>query len=41
MNGSMHINPDGSKERNGAQPVLEIQFMEDTVCFWDVTVEYR
>ncbi|XP_064568304.1 endonuclease 8-like 3 [Zonotrichia leucophrys gambelii] len=41
MNGSMHINPDGSKERNGAQPVLEIQLMEDTVCFWDVTVEYR
>ncbi|XP_066042030.1 endonuclease 8-like 3 isoform X2 [Chamaea fasciata] len=41
MNGSMHINPDGSKDRNGAQPVLEIQLMEDTVCFWDVTVEYR
>ncbi|XP_074397409.1 endonuclease 8-like 3 isoform X4 [Zonotrichia albicollis] len=41
MNGSMHINPDGGKERNGAQPVLEIQLMEDTVCFWDVTVEYR
>ncbi|XP_063014039.1 endonuclease 8-like 3 [Melospiza melodia melodia] len=41
MNGSMRINPDGSKERNEAQPVLEIQLMEDTVCFWDVTVEYR
>ncbi|NWS83447.1 NEIL3 Endonuclease, partial [Toxostoma redivivum] len=41
MNGSMHINPDGSKDRNGAQPILEIQFMEETVCFWDVTVEYR
>ncbi|NXP34917.1 NEIL3 Endonuclease, partial [Leiothrix lutea] len=41
MNGSMHINPDGSKDRNGAQPILEIQLMEDTVCFWDVTVEYR
>ncbi|NXC97724.1 NEIL3 Endonuclease, partial [Certhia familiaris] len=41
MNGSMHINPDGSKDRNGAQPILEIQLTEDTVCFWDVTVEYR
>ncbi|NXQ47505.1 NEIL3 Endonuclease, partial [Catharus fuscescens] len=41
MNGSMRINPDGSKDRNGAQPILEIQFMEETVCFWDVTVEYR
>ncbi|NXN03471.1 NEIL3 Endonuclease, partial [Sylvia borin] len=41
MNGSMHINPDGSKDRNGAQPVLEIQLVEDIVCFWDVTVEYR
>ncbi|XP_014115765.1 PREDICTED: endonuclease 8-like 3 [Pseudopodoces humilis] len=41
MNGSMHINPDGSKDRNGTQPILEIQLMEDTVCFWDVTVEYR
>ncbi|NWW56481.1 NEIL3 Endonuclease, partial [Ifrita kowaldi] len=41
MNGSMRINPDGSKDRNGAQPVLEIQLTEDTVCFCDVTVEYR
>ncbi|NWZ61821.1 NEIL3 Endonuclease, partial [Acrocephalus arundinaceus] len=41
MSGSMNINPVGSKDRNGAQPVLEIQLMEDTVCFWDVTVEYR
>ncbi|NWV15405.1 NEIL3 Endonuclease, partial [Ptilonorhynchus violaceus] len=41
MNGSMCINPDGSKDRNGAQPVLEIQLAEDTVCFFDVTVEYR
>ncbi|NXD26286.1 NEIL3 Endonuclease, partial [Spelaeornis formosus] len=40
MNGSMHINPDGSKDRNEAQPVLELQLTEDTVCFWDVTVEY-
>ncbi|NXA29770.1 NEIL3 Endonuclease, partial [Ibidorhyncha struthersii] len=41
MNGSMHINPDGSKDRNGALPVLEIQLTEDTVCFFEVTVEYR
>ncbi|XP_071412383.1 endonuclease 8-like 3 isoform X2 [Pithys albifrons albifrons] len=41
MNGSMCINPDGSKGRNGALPVLEIQLTEDTVCFFDVTVEYR
>ncbi|NWT86354.1 NEIL3 Endonuclease, partial [Lanius ludovicianus] len=41
MNGSMRINPDGSKDRNGAQPILEIQLTEDTVCFCDVTVEYR
>uniref|UniRef100_A0A8C3U8G0 Endonuclease 8-like 3 n=1 Tax=Catharus ustulatus TaxID=91951 RepID=A0A8C3U8G0_CATUS len=40
-NGSMRINPDGSKDRNGALPILEIQFMKETVCFWDVTVEYR
>ncbi|NXY22312.1 NEIL3 Endonuclease, partial [Atrichornis clamosus] len=41
MNGSMSINPDGSKDRNGARPVLEIQLTEDTICFFDVTVEYR
>ncbi|XP_041336098.1 endonuclease 8-like 3 [Pyrgilauda ruficollis] len=41
MNGTMRINPDGSKDRNGGQPILEIQLVEDTVCFWDVTVEYR
>ncbi|NXA15598.1 NEIL3 Endonuclease, partial [Sapayoa aenigma] len=41
MNGSMCINPDGSKDRKGAPPVLEIQLTEDTVCFFDVTVEYR
>uniref|UniRef100_A0A8C5X2Q6 Endonuclease 8-like 3 n=1 Tax=Malurus cyaneus samueli TaxID=2593467 RepID=A0A8C5X2Q6_9PASS len=39
MNGSMCINPDGSKDRNGAQPILEIQLTEDTVCFFDVTLE--
>ncbi|KAM6206075.1 endonuclease 8-like 3 isoform 2-T2 [Sarcoramphus papa] len=41
MNGSMRINPDGSKDRNRALPVLEIQLTEDTVCFFEVTVEYR
>ncbi|KAJ7399979.1 endonuclease 8-like 3 [Pitangus sulphuratus] len=41
MNGSMCINPDGSKDRNGVLPVLEIQLTEDTVLFFDVTVEYR
>uniref|UniRef100_A0A8D0FBQ4 Endonuclease 8-like 3 n=1 Tax=Strix occidentalis caurina TaxID=311401 RepID=A0A8D0FBQ4_STROC len=41
MNGSMRINPDGSKDRNGALPVLEIELTEDTVVFFEVTVEYR
>uniref|UniRef100_A0A8B9S4X6 Endonuclease 8-like 3 n=1 Tax=Apteryx owenii TaxID=8824 RepID=A0A8B9S4X6_APTOW len=41
MNGSMCINHDGSKDRNGALPVLEIQLTEDTVCFFEATVEYR
>ncbi|NXX15490.1 NEIL3 Endonuclease, partial [Podargus strigoides] len=41
MNGSMRINPDGCKDRNGELPALEIQLMEDTVCFFEVTVEYR
>ncbi|NWQ86348.1 NEIL3 Endonuclease, partial [Burhinus bistriatus] len=41
MNGSMRINPDGSKDRNGALPVLEIQLTEDTIWFFEVTVEYR
>ncbi|KFP18921.1 Endonuclease 8-like 3, partial [Egretta garzetta] len=41
MNGSMRINPDRSKDRNGALPALEIQLTEDTVWFFEVTVEYR
>ncbi|XP_053921006.1 endonuclease 8-like 3 isoform X2 [Cuculus canorus] len=41
MNGSMRINPDGCKDRSGAPPVLEIQLAEDTVCFFEVTAEYR
>ncbi|XP_014800981.1 PREDICTED: endonuclease 8-like 3 [Calidris pugnax] len=41
MNGSMRINPGGNKERTGAVPALEIELTEDTVCFFEVTVEYR
>ncbi|NXI34213.1 NEIL3 Endonuclease, partial [Galbula dea] len=41
MNGSMCINPTGSKDGKRALPVLEIQLTEDTVCFFEVTVEYR
>ncbi|NWX90416.1 NEIL3 Endonuclease, partial [Nothoprocta pentlandii] len=41
MNGSMCINRDDSKDRNGAPPVLEIELTEDTVCFFEATVEYR
>ncbi|NXI58232.1 NEIL3 Endonuclease, partial [Chloroceryle aenea] len=41
MNGSMRINPNGSSDRNGALPVLEIQLTEDTVWFFEVTVEHR
>ncbi|NWW98060.1 NEIL3 Endonuclease, partial [Caloenas nicobarica] len=41
MNGSMCINPGGSKDRKETPPVLEIQLTEDTVWFFEVTVEYR
>ncbi|XP_025005717.2 endonuclease 8-like 3 isoform X2 [Gallus gallus] len=41
MNGSMRINPDGRQDRSGALPVLEIQLTEDTICFFEVTAEYR
>ncbi|NXU49035.1 NEIL3 Endonuclease, partial [Turnix velox] len=41
MNGSMRINPGGNKDRNGALPTLEIQLTEDTICFYEVTVELR
>ncbi|NWI10784.1 NEIL3 Endonuclease, partial [Crypturellus soui] len=41
MNGSMCINHDERKGRNAAPPVLEIQLTEDTVCFFEATVEYR
>ncbi|XP_065592643.1 endonuclease 8-like 3 isoform X1 [Cyrtonyx montezumae] len=41
MNGSMHINPDGSKGRKEALPVLEIKLTEDIIWFFEVTAEYR
>ncbi|KYO46152.1 endonuclease 8-like 3 [Alligator mississippiensis] len=41
MNGSMHINPVASKEKNEQSPVLEIQLTDDLVCFFDATVEIR
>ncbi|NXN28407.1 NEIL3 Endonuclease, partial [Nycticryphes semicollaris] len=41
MNGSMRINPGGSKDRDGAGAVLEIELTEDTVCFFQVMAEYR
>ncbi|KAK5864475.1 hypothetical protein PBY51_015714 [Eleginops maclovinus] len=41
MNGSMRINPATKKERNGSVPVLEVHLTNDTVCFFDSTVEIR
>lgn len=41
MNGSMRINPAVRKERTGSLPVLEIHLTNDTVCFFDSTVEIR
>ncbi|NXJ60965.1 NEIL3 Endonuclease, partial [Rostratula benghalensis] len=41
MTGSMRINPGGSTGRSGAAPALEIELTEDTVCFFQVTAEYR
>ncbi|XP_035017785.1 endonuclease 8-like 3 [Hippoglossus stenolepis] len=41
MNGSMRINPAERKERTGSAPVLEIHLTNDTVCFFDSTVEIR
>ncbi|XP_019377413.1 PREDICTED: endonuclease 8-like 3 [Gavialis gangeticus] len=41
MNGSMHINPVASKNKNEISPVLEIQLTDDLVCFFDATVEIR
>ncbi|XP_028272360.1 endonuclease 8-like 3 [Parambassis ranga] len=41
MNGSMRINPAERKDRTGSSPVLEIHLTNDTVCFFDSTVEIR
>ncbi|XP_074530606.1 endonuclease 8-like 3 [Halichoeres trimaculatus] len=41
MNGSMRINPVVRKERTGSLPVLELHLTNDTVCFYDSTVEIR
>lgn len=41
MNGSMRINPAVPKEKNSSVPVLEIHLTNDTVCFFDSTVEIR
>ncbi|KAM8908576.1 endonuclease 8-like 3 isoform 2-T2 [Spinachia spinachia] len=41
MNGSMRINPAERKERTGPAPVLQIHLTNDTVCFFDSTVEIR
>ncbi|XP_034083515.1 endonuclease 8-like 3 isoform X1 [Gymnodraco acuticeps] len=41
MNGSMRINPAVRKERTGSVPVLEVHLTNDTVCFFDSTVEIR
>ncbi|KAL0974315.1 hypothetical protein UPYG_G00218720 [Umbra pygmaea] len=41
MDGSMRINPTEQKSRKGLPPVLEIHLTNDTVCFFDSTVEIR
>ncbi|XP_055080574.1 endonuclease 8-like 3 [Periophthalmus magnuspinnatus] len=43
MNGSLRINPTVLKERSGQsqKPALEIHLTNDTVCFFDTTVEIR
>ncbi|XP_068451697.1 endonuclease 8-like 3 isoform X1 [Clinocottus analis] len=41
MNGSMRINPAERKDRTGSAPVLQIHLTNDTVCFFDSTVEIR
>ncbi|KAK5896703.1 hypothetical protein CesoFtcFv8_009839 [Champsocephalus esox] len=41
MNGSMRINPAVRKERTVSVPVLEVHLTNDTVCFFDSTVELR
>uniref|UniRef100_A0A3Q4HJA0 Endonuclease 8-like 3 n=1 Tax=Neolamprologus brichardi TaxID=32507 RepID=A0A3Q4HJA0_NEOBR len=39
MNGSMRINPAERRDRKDSTPVLEIHLTDDTVCFFDSTVE--
>ncbi|KAJ8015446.1 hypothetical protein DPEC_G00026200 [Dallia pectoralis] len=41
MDGSMRINPTEQKSRKGSPPVLQIQLTNDTICFFDSTVEIR
>uniref|UniRef100_A0A8C6TSC6 Endonuclease 8-like 3 n=1 Tax=Neogobius melanostomus TaxID=47308 RepID=A0A8C6TSC6_9GOBI len=41
MNGSMRINPTVLREKNSQIPALEIHLTNDTVCFFDSTVEIR
>ncbi|KAM6952157.1 endonuclease 8-like 3 [Lycodopsis pacificus] len=41
MNGSMRINPAERKDRTGSAPLLQIHLTNDTVCFFDSTVEIR
>ncbi|KAM6923535.1 endonuclease 8-like 3 [Xenentodon cancila] len=41
MNGSMRINPAEGKVRTGSPPALEIHLTNDTVAFFDSTVEIR
>ncbi|CDQ74090.1 unnamed protein product [Oncorhynchus mykiss] len=41
MDGSMRINPTDIKSRKGSPPVLEIHLTNDTVSFFDSTVEIR
>lgn len=41
MNGSMRINPAERRDRKDSTPVLEIHLTDDTVCFFDSTVEIR
>ncbi|XP_053734442.1 endonuclease 8-like 3 [Synchiropus splendidus] len=41
MNGSMRINPAERKDKSSSVPLLEIHLTNDTVCFFDSTVEIR
>ncbi|KAG7461800.1 hypothetical protein MATL_G00195040 [Megalops atlanticus] len=41
MNGSMRINPSDRESRKGSPPALEVMLTNDTICFFDATVEIR